>query len=381
MHLTYYLDVSVMLAQKRFTGIAAVACAMADWFLNNRGQETVFFAGSDVIRPNAIEALVRMRSGEAVSGRKIGYGRVTEDISTVMARTGDRVAVGITPNIKTVRNLFDYEAQVIHDLTYAVMPELHLESVVATYGSTVDIDVRSNDLNICVSEWTKHDLVTYVGADPDLCLVAHLGYHRAGLVKMPDVEPYYLMLGTIEPRKNHALVLAAIRQDPDILKGRRLVIAGDDGWGETLQQLLDRHGLTRMLGREIVYAGFVSDQVRAKLVSNARALFYPSLYEGFGLPVLESIAAGTPVITSMRSSLPEVGGDAAFYVDPESVESFIDCVHRLEAALGDPIGRADIEARMQRQAAKFSWDSFHRTITTRIEDDLAKGRYRERKRP
>jgi len=178
------------------------------------------------------------------------------------------------------------------------------------------------------------------------------------------------MLGTIEPRKNHELVFGAIKRKPELLETTRLVLAGREGWGPSLNSLLDRYGLRQYLGNRILHVGFCTDAVRDALLRNARALIYPSFYEGFGLPVLEAISAGTATISSFSSSLPEAGGDAAFYVDPTSVESLLEAIDLLESTLADAAARERLERRMMAWSSRFSWDAFCSPMLARIDTGL-----------
>jgi glycosyltransferase involved in cell wall biosynthesis len=282
------------------------------------------------------------------------------------------INVGLFGGIKQRgRSDFDYEAQVIYDLTYVVVPEMHHRDTVVHHGGSIEHDALTNDLSICISEWTRKDLVDYVGVDGNKCMVSHLGFDTADAEPREDIEPYYLMLGTIEPRKNHALVLRAVRDRPEWLQGRKLVIAGRTGWGVSLDSMIDRFELNDRIGRDIYYFGFCSDRMRARLLRNARALLYPSLYEGFGLPVIEAMAVGTPVITSRCTSLPEAGGDAAFYIDPTSTGDLVSAVSSLEATLADPAAVSALRERMSQHVARFSWNGFCSSIVSRIERDLS----------
>ena len=307
----YFIDVSTLM-ETAFTGIPNVVCQLVMWCLQNRGSDLLFFDGSDIISRDVVERIVAAKTGLAVGSANLIVGSIYDELGAHSHFT----TVGLFGGIKRVHGIFDYEAQILYDLTYVVMPEAHHHHTISAHGRTIQRDVATNDLNVCISEWTKNDLIDYVGARPEACMVSYLGCDAVDEAPRLDVEPYYLMLGTIEPRKNHAIVLEAVRKRPDLLRDSKLVIAGRHGWGPTFAELMRVHGLEQMSGNQVRWLGYCSDAVRARLLKNARALLYPSLYEGFGLPVLEAMAVGTPVVTSASSSLPEVAGQAAFYADP-----------------------------------------------------------------
>ena len=165
-----------------------------------------------------------------------------------------------------------------------------------------------------------------------------------------DDSDFWLAVGTLEPRKNYETLLDALdrywARSPRPLP---LCIAGGDGWNS--DKLRQRLAALETLGR-VQRLGYVSDKTLVGLYTRARALVFPSWYEGFGLPVLEAMGHGAPVVCSGTSSLPEVGGEAAVYVDPGSAESICTALLALEA---DPVRRAALSVAGQRQAARFTW--------------------------
>jgi glycosyltransferase involved in cell wall biosynthesis len=160
--------------------------------------------------------------------------------------------------------------------------------------------------------------------------------------------PFVLALGRLDPRKNLGRVIAAWR-DLRTQAKCQLVIAGEMGY--RAGGLLDSIRGERARG-EIVVTGYVPDFDLAALYSASAVFVYPSLYEGFGLPVLEAMACGTPVVTSNLSSLPEVAGDAAIQIDPHETEALVDGMRRV---LNDPDLAMDLRAKGQRRAQSFSW--------------------------
>jgi glycosyltransferase involved in cell wall biosynthesis len=168
--------------------------------------------------------------------------------------------------------------------------------------------------------------------------------------KLPPAG-FVLAVGTLEPRKNLPRLVDAYRQLPAELKERhRLVVVGALGW-----DTVDTLGALRSLGERCTMLGQVSDAVLAELYRRCAVFCYPSLGEGFGLPVLEAMAAGAAVLTSNVSSLPEVGGDAVAYADPRRVE---DIATQLASLLADEPRRARLAAAARRRAGEFSWGEF-----------------------
>ncbi|MBR0090497.1 MAG: glycosyltransferase family 4 protein [Lachnospiraceae bacterium] len=186
--------------------------------------------------------------------------------------------------------------------------------------------------------------VCYNGADG--CRTGTSGRTQKG-------RPYFLFLSTIEPRKNPETVLAAYEQFMDSARTKvRLVFCGGYGW----KTARFRKMLACNRYREYISVlGYVTEEQKWRLLKNAVALLYPSLYEGFGLPVLEAFSVGVPVITGAVSSLPETGGDAAIYLrNPKDAKALAARMKQVYAMTDK--SRAQLHEKMQRQVAKFSWD-------------------------
>jgi glycosyltransferase involved in cell wall biosynthesis len=179
-----------------------------------------------------------------------------------------------------------------------------------------------------------------------------------------------VVLGTLEPRKNVRLVLQFVAQNRQFLRATRFVFIGRWGWGETVTDLVEHYGIeTEVAAGRVVFAGFVSDEVKDLLVANARCVVYPSRYEGFGLPIIEALSVGTPVITTLSSSLPEAAGPHAYYFDMDSVDSFSSAISRCLTEHGADPAKAAEAARARRDwAANFTW----RRTYTRMRDAAIK---------
>jgi glycosyltransferase involved in cell wall biosynthesis len=218
--------------------------------------------------------------------------------------------------------------------------------------------VRSSARLLAISNATAQALAGRFPAAAEHTVVAPLGVAPA-LVEPPSKEEaatlpapdFVLAVGTLEPRKNLPRLVAAYSSLPAELQARHpLVVVGARGWemGPTLQAL-------RSLGERCTMLGYVSDEALAELYRRCAVFCYPSLGEGFGLPVLEAMAAGAVVLTSGVSSLPEVGGQAVAYADPTRVD---DIAGQLGALLADEVWRAELSARARERAKEFSWERF-----------------------
>jgi alpha-1,3-rhamnosyl/mannosyltransferase len=227
---------------------------------------------------------------------------------------------------------------------------------------TLGIAVRRATAIVSISRATAQALAERFPRAAEITTVAHLGpapapaqplsADEAALLPPPG---FVLAVGTLEPRKNLPRLVGAYASLPAALRERHpLVVVGALGWetGPTLRAL-------GSLGDRCVALGYVSDAALLELYRRCAVFCYPSLGEGFGLPVLEAMAMGAPVLTSDRSSLPEVGGDAAVYVDPTDPASI---AAGLVGVLGDEALRARMAARGLERAAEFSWAGFAENV-------------------
>jgi glycosyltransferase involved in cell wall biosynthesis len=226
---------------------------------------------------------------------------------------------------------------------------------------TIDVGVRRAAALICISEATRLDLVEKIPSSGRRAVVAPLAADArfadpAAAQRAPAVaakhgieRPYVLAAGTLEPRKNLVRLLQAWALLPDQLRDAyELVLVGPVGWeAEPIVQAAR--------AARIRVAGYVPDDELVALYAGCELFCYPSVYEGFGLPVLEAMLAGAPVLTSNVSSLPEVVGDAAVLVDPLSVTANRDALAEL---LGDADARERLRAAGPVRATLFSWERF-----------------------
>jgi glycosyltransferase involved in cell wall biosynthesis len=255
----------------------------------------------------------------------------------------------------------------VHDLSFVRDPDSASPGLRDYLNAVVPRSVARSDHVLVDSTATKQDLVDLYRTPVDKITVLYCGVEPAFKpVVEPAVldyvrnkykigrNPFILAVSTLQPRKNYVRLLQAFARltDPDL----RLVFAGGKGWlfTEIFATVRDLQ-----LSERVVFAGFVADDDLPALYSAARALAYPSLYEGFGLPMLEAMACGTPVVASTASSLPEVAGDAALLVDPFDVDAL---AHALDLAHSDTRIRARLIRLGRFRATRFRWDDSARQL-------------------
>lgn len=233
----------------------------------------------------------------------------------------------------------------IHDLIVYKFPKSSHPSIIAAQKRKLEWVKKEEAAIIAVSQATKNDIVEILKIDEKKIRVI---YEAASPIftkstKKYEGKPYILAVGTREPRKNLERLVKAFESLK--LKDFDLVIAGKFGWGPST---------TLRVKQSVKLLGYASQEQLVDLYSNALCFVYPSLYEGFGIPILEAFQCGCPVITSDISSMPEVGGRAAFYVDPLSIS---DIAEKIESVIGLTASKRKILIdRGFAQAQKFSWE-------------------------
>lgn len=251
---------------------------------------------------------------------------------------------------------------------YDLIPILHPEYFSFQEDHLLHDVVQSitpDDWVIAISQSTKNDLCNHIRFDPDRVFVTHLAASnlfypcsdsevRKNVLEkygIPD-GPYILSLSTLEPRKNidHSIrcFMRLVREQG--IRDLNLVLVGTKGWdfAEIFKELENHDGLKD----RVIVTGYVADDDLAALYSGAHMFVYPSLYEGFGLPPLEAMQCGVPVITSNTSSLPEVVGDAGILVDPRDGDALCQAMYDIYRL---PALRAEMVKRSLQQASRFSW--------------------------
>jgi glycosyltransferase involved in cell wall biosynthesis len=359
---TIYVDVSAAVHQT--AGLARYARSLTEALVANHGGKYDF--GLFYNRSGQDERLAGL---QALSTRTVPLGSKLWRMAVLM---GQRMRIGFDRLLPDAELLHATEhlllpargiptVLTVHDLIYYLFPAYHKRLNYWYLNAAMPLFVRQADQIIAISQSTKRDLmrvygvpggkisVIYEAASPDFRPASsHAVAAARARYNLPD--HYILALGTIEPRKNLIRLVDALRllrkKDPSLA----LVIVGSAGW---LYQDFFQHVEKLDDPRAVLLSGFVPDEDLPAVITGASTYVLASLYEGFGLPILEAMACGTPVACSSTSSLPELGGTAARYFDPTDTQGMATAI---EPILTERPLRERMRELGLQQAAQFSWE-------------------------
>jgi glycosyltransferase involved in cell wall biosynthesis len=255
----------------------------------------------------------------------------------------------------------------VHDLIPVLFPEYFTPANVSQFKKNLEC-ITPDTWVICNSNSTRSDLLNYCKKiDPEKVSVTYWAAsslfrqindeqqigHAKMKYRLPD-GPYLLTLATVEPRKNIRTLLASFRRIiyQEKIRDLNLVLAGTKGW--KYREIIDDINSDRELSSRVFFTGYMDDADLAGIYSGSLAFVYPSFYEGFGLPPLEAMQCGVPVICSNTSSMPEVVGDAGILIDPEDAEALAESILKVYS---DPDLRGKLSRRSLQQSTKFSWNT------------------------
>ena len=274
--------------------------------------------------------------------------------------TKDRIKVFFSPAHYSPRFCFCPTVVTIHDVAYLHFPDEFLKKDLYQLKNWTEYSVRNATKILTVSKTTKKDVIRYYRVPEKNIEVIYNGFEKeiddqvivgnTGEMTPPVTHPYVLYVGTIQPRKN---IIALIRAMTILNKTHpefTLVITGKKGW---LFDQVFKEAKNLYLENKIIFTGYVTDAQLVSLYQKAFCFVLPSFYEGFGIPVLEAMSFGCPVISSFSSSLPEVGGEAALYFDPDNYVRLVDQIVLLTK---DKRLRQDLIKKGYQRIKLFSWD-------------------------
>ena len=362
-HIFCYLEIGP-LKESEFTGIAHVTAAIACEMLADTHFDPLFFYGRSMVDIDVVESMLKGRSGDLLEW----HIRKCSGRPAPLRPSSASPQIAIFPNTKTCRNVFDFEVQIIHDLSTLLTPQYHHQDTIDYHAKTILDDLRTNDLTVCVSEATRTDVLRYLGPLDPYRVVTIYNAAPSVIAASPITKagkPHILILGTIEPRKNVGEVLSLLRDYPSFADQFDFVFLGRYGWGASINQLVEDYGLSSMVSKgSLLFPGFVNEVTKNDLLRSATLLIYPSLFEGYGLPVVEAMNLGVPCLTTKSSSMPEVGGDACFYFDPFTPAGFRTAF--VSALINIRQNGPVISQRCRDQAGRFAWKQTYRDLVDAV---------------
>lgn len=244
----------------------------------------------------------------------------------------------------------------IHDVIHLARPQwfggFHKQLYAKMMFNTVS---RKADAIIAVSEFTKSEIAKYISIDSNKIQTIHNGVDQGWFnlpnQKTPHSRPYLLFLGNVKPNKNLTSLIRAFSKITSDIPHDLVIIGRRDGFKSSDEEV---NRLAMVNADRIFFTGYVESELLRSYMSNANMFIFPSLYEGFGLPPLEAMAAAIPVIVSNAASMPEVCGNAVMYINPDNPE---DIATKIKVLATDPQLQLDLKLRGVMRAKEFSWDA------------------------
>jgi glycosyltransferase involved in cell wall biosynthesis len=327
-------------------GIGTYVRALLKWLPQSDIALTPFIAGDP---PADVPNATRLRGPQGALRYELWH-RFRRPALPIEVDVVHAPSLAVAP-ARTRRNRRTALVVTVHDVAFMRFPETFTERGVAFHTRGLEIARREADVVITPSEFTRDELLT-CDFDPDKVVAIPHGISASPLAEVEAqrivatqfgiATPFVFAVGTIEPRKGFDFAADVISELRRTLPQLTLVVAGSTGWGTVAN--LDREGV-HLLGR-------VEARELAALYQTASATLVPSLYEGFGLPALEAMAHGCPVIATNASSLPEVVGDAGILLDRDDRDAWMSAVHTL---VTDTAAATMLRAASLDRAATFSW--------------------------
>ncbi|MCR4326160.1 MAG: glycosyltransferase family 4 protein [Candidatus Roizmanbacteria bacterium] len=238
---------------------------------------------------------------------------------------------------------------IIHDVSYRYYPHDFRKKDLYQLNTWTRYSVKNASKIVAVSQKTKEDVVAQYHVSSDSVRVIHNGFEAPSVAVPHEKDKTLIYIGTLQPRKNIETLLEAYALFRRTHADYRLVIVGKKGWlYERIDEAIERYHLRDA----VTFAGYVDEQEKYQLLGRAQVLIMPAYYEGFGLPLLEAMWTGTPIIAARTGSLPEVGGDACVYVDPIDAYGMSQAMTTL---IDDPSRQKKYREAGKKRVKQFTW--------------------------
>lgn len=310
-----------------------------------------FCMGPNGVPGDAVRQAIRISTGTYL--RDAIDAEVESVVKEAARPTIDPAIPLLYPSVKPSPGAAMREASTIHDISTLVMPDTHMPENVAFHLDPLRDQMASDEAVFCCSEATREALCTYLPwVRPRTRVMYQYVDWPEGFEAMDRNQPairlgrYAVVIGTVEPRKNLRLLLRALEEPSVAADDLHFVVIGARGWmaDQALAQLSPE------AQARISFTGFISEFAKYRLLRHAEFLVYPSVYEGFGIPAVEAMSLGKPVLASLSSSFPEVIGPAGLFFDPFSVDGFVAALEEMS----NPSVQAELAAQAIPQAARFN---------------------------
>ncbi len=335
------------LFEPQWTGIPVFTRRLVESLQRSRAMDLAFSYNLSAIPPALVAQTLRAGTGTFLL---TAFDRQHPDDHKVI----DPAIPLLFPSVKTAFGVTRREASVVHDMSTLFMPENHEPANVAYHLDNLAAELATNDVTFCVSDATAASLaMAFPSTAPKLRTLSQFADWPPEFPVMDHNLPaiglgrYAVVIGTIEPRKNLGLLIDSLPLPELTRSNLRFIVIGRKGW--KVDEFMA--GLTDAQRSKIIFSGFVSEFTKYRLIRHAEFLVYPSLYEGFGIPALEAMSLGKPVLAARTSSLPEVIGDAGLYFDPLSTTDFCSALAEME----NPARLAELSRRALKNSKAFGW--------------------------
>lgn len=305
------------LFDNNYSGIPRVASSIISRLLTDKSVNPRFFFGEYEVPKEVVEIAILDDSG-------LRFNKLVHEKKIPISYSNESVA--LFPNYKSHHGNFGSQGFILHDLSVHRFPNLHSKENVKRVKESLLKDVETSDKVFCVSHSTKKEYLEIFGdKEKEKFIVVHNGIDHPkndNVIKGIN-KKLITILGTIEPRKNIDIVLRLISENKNNLQDYQFIFPGKYGWGSSIDEIIKKNNIKDLVENGfILFPGFISETQKDILLNSTFLLIYPSIYEGFGLPVGEALIRNTPVLTTICTSLPEVGGSDAFYFKAGDYEDF-----------------------------------------------------------